>query len=131
MKTEFSIQYGKGACKGTLFEDTVSIAGLAATDVTVGSVYQLSLDFLSTKADGILGLAYKNLATEGSTPLLDLLYEQGVIEQNVFSFYLSSTSSGLSSELIIGGVDSSYYQGELKYYPIILDAWYVIAATSI
>lgn len=112
-------------------QDTVSMAGLSADNVILASVYQLTSDFLSAKSDGILGLAYKSLADSGATPFLDMLYEQGVIAENVFSFYLSSSSNGDSSELILGGVDSRFYTGDIKYYPIILEAWYVIAANSI
>lgn len=49
----------------------------------------------------------------------------------MFSFYLSSNAKGDSSELILGGVDPKFFTGQIKYYPIILKAWYVIAAKSI
>lgn len=39
--------------------------------------------------DGILGLAYPNIAIQGTTPVFDNLWKQGLIPQNVFAFYLS------------------------------------------
>lgn len=36
-----------------------------------------------------------------------------------------------NSQLILGGVDPSLFIGTIKYYPIIVDAWYVIAADRV
>lgn len=39
--------------------------------------------------DGILGLAYPNLATGGKTPLFYKMWSEGLISEAVFSFYLN------------------------------------------
>lgn len=40
--------------------------------------------------DGILGLAYPNLAVRGTTPVFDNLKNHKIISEPVFAFYLSS-----------------------------------------
>ncbi|TKC33499.1 hypothetical protein EI555_013845, partial [Monodon monoceros] len=40
--------------------------------------------------DGILGLGYPSLATQGTTPIFDTLKRRSLIPQPVFAFYLSS-----------------------------------------
>lgn len=44
----------------------------------------------SMTADGIMGLAYQALSSDGATPVFDNMVSQGLVSQNVFSVYLSS-----------------------------------------
>lgn len=56
---------------------------------------------------------------------------QGLVQDNSFSFYFSDKENSNDSELILGGIDYSYASTPFKYYPVILEAWYVIAANSV
>ncbi|EAS07214.1 eukaryotic aspartyl protease (macronuclear) [Tetrahymena thermophila SB210] len=127
----FSIQYGTGAVKGTVANETVSLGGLTAKNVQFANAHQLSMDFQTTKFDGILGLAYNQLSNIGGLTVFDQLVAQGLVAQDVFSFYFSDKENSDDSELVLGGIDFAYNSTAFKYYPVILQAWYVIAADSI
>lgn len=40
-------------------------------------------------ADGILGLAYPSLAASGATPVFDNMMQEDLVNQDLFSVYLS------------------------------------------
>lgn len=56
---------------------------------------------------------------------------QGLVANNTFSFYFSDKENSDDSELVLGGIDYSYAATPFKFYPIILQAYYVLAAKSV
>ena len=64
----------------------------------IGKLIDMGQPFVLSKAqygmehapfDGILGLGYPSLATQGTTPIFDTLKRRSLIPQAVFAFYLS------------------------------------------
>jgi len=78
------------------------------------------------KFDGILGLAWGSISVDGIPPVFQTMVEQGLVDQPVFSFYLSG-ASGTPGELVLGGIDSSHYTGELVYVPLISETYWEAA----
>jgi hypothetical protein len=62
-------------------------------------------DLSGLKADGILGLAPSTQRTQSSL-FLDELYNNGIIDNKIFSFYISKGLS--SSKVTFGGYNMEY-----------------------
>lgn len=116
----FSIQYGTGSLSGYLVQDTVAVEGLAIQDqVFAVAVQEPGTTFSSSPFDGILGMAYKQISVDSVLPPFYNMLTQSLVENSLFSFYLAR--QGTSNEggvLVLGGVDSNYYTGEITYVPV-------------
>lgn len=113
-------QYGSGAASGFLSQDHVSIGGIKVQNVTFGETTDEPGNvFLFAKFDGILGLGFKAIAAKGVTPIFDLMVEQKLVKQPVFSFYLNrNPDKNPGGEIIFGGTDPKYYKGQFHYVPV-------------
>lgn len=91
--TKFNITYGSGAVVGFLGKDTVTVAGVKATNALFGQITRLEgISFLASKFDGILGMAWPSISVLGCPLIFDLLVDQKQVEGNSFSFYLTKTA---------------------------------------
>ncbi|XP_028834434.1 gastricsin-like [Denticeps clupeoides] len=110
----FSIQYGTGSLTGVIGYDTVSVGGLSVQNQKIGlSVTEPGNHFARPLHDGIMGLAFM----PDQQTIVDTMIQESLIEEPVFSFYLSSDAEN-GSEAIFGGIDPSYYQGEISWVPV-------------
>ncbi|XP_054735168.1 lysosomal aspartic protease-like [Anastrepha obliqua] len=116
----FSIEYGSGSLTGYLSQDTVSVAGLSISNqVFAEAMDEPGTSFVYSNFDGIMGMAYQSIAVDNVVPPFYNLYSQGLVSNDVFSFYLARAgTSDQGGEMILGGSDSSYYQGDLTYTSI-------------
>ncbi|XP_049747803.1 pepsin F-like [Elephas maximus indicus] len=113
-----SLTYGTGSMKGFLVRDTVQVAGLAVVTQEFGLSIQEPGSFMnSAPFDGILGLAYPTISVHGTMPFFDNLWNQGLISQGLFAFYLTAQEDK-GSVVMFGGVDPAYYKGELNWVPV-------------
>eukprot|EP00071_Canis_lupus_P015745 XP_005640809.1 renin isoform X1 [Canis lupus familiaris] len=119
--TTFTIRYGSGKVKGFLSQDMVTVGGITVTQ-TFGEVTELPLiPFMLAKFDGVLGMGFPAQAVGGVTPVFDHILSQGVLKEEVFSVYYSRNSKNshlLGGEVVLGGSDPQYYQGNFHYVSI-------------
>jgi len=124
--TNFNITYGQGNTTGHLVSDELTVGGVSVR-VTFGEATKVSYP---GRSDGIFGLAYRSLSVRHVLPPLYVLYQNGAIDQLLFSFFLQSNATS-DGQLILGGIQSQYYKGSLYYTSIIDQAWYVIGLYNV
>jgi hypothetical protein len=59
------------------------------------------------------------------------MYNQGIIDNDSFSFYLSKSPNGSGSQLVLGGVDSSLAASSFTYHTLISDSYWEIGVSDL
>ncbi|KAK9978276.1 hypothetical protein ABG768_020034 [Culter alburnus] len=126
--TEFSIQYGRGSLSGFISQDTVTLAGLKVPDQQFAeAVKQPGIVFAVARFDGVLGMAYPAISVDGITPVFDTAMAAKILPQNIFSFYINRDPAGeVGGELMLGGFDKQYFDGDLHYVNVTQKAYWQI-----
>ncbi|KAJ3676019.1 hypothetical protein LUZ60_003431 [Juncus effusus] len=111
------ITYGSGSISGFFSQDNVQVGDITVTDqVFIETTREPSLSFIIAKFDGILGLGFPEISVGGVPPLWYSMAEQGLLEKNVFSFWLNRNEDDSNGgELVFGGVDSKHFVGSHTY----------------
>jgi len=127
--TNFAIQYGSGALSGFLSEDTVTWAGIPIEhQVFAEATKEPGIAFLFSKFDGILGMGWEQIAVDHVVPPFYNMVAQGLIPENVFSFWLNRDAAGeTGGELVLGGVDPAHFVGEHTWLPVTREGYWQIA----
>ncbi|XP_074852112.1 pepsin A-like [Carettochelys insculpta] len=126
-----SIQYGTGSMTGILGYDTVRVGGIVDTDQIFGlSESEPGSTFTYAPFDGILGLAFPSISSSSATPVFDNMMNEGLVSQDLFSVYLSSDDQS-GSFVMFGGIDSSYYSGDLNWIPLSAETYWEITMDSV
>lgn len=126
--TEFSIRYGTGSLSGFISQDTVTLAGLKVPNQQFAeAVKQPGIVFAVARFDGILGMAYPAISVDGVTPVFDTAMAAKILPQNIFSFYFNRDPAGeVGGELMLGGFDQQYFDGDLHYVNVTRKAYWQI-----
>jgi hypothetical protein len=124
LEEEFSVGFRDGgAVFGMLYNDTVDIAGLTATDQTFGAASQWAIDY-DHPADGLLGMALQGHCEYDARPVFQTLMEQGQTTSPIFAFKFADEGA----ELTLGGLKNTLFTGGVTYAPLIPEqkSWKIV-----
>jgi len=121
--TAFEIQYGSGRLSGFLSEDTVTIGTLQVKSQTFAeATEEPGASFAIAKFDGILGLAFAGISVDKVTPVWYNIISQGLVSDNLFSFWLNRSAGNPAAEtggeFVMGGTDPKHFAGPINYVPV-------------
>lgn len=125
----FSLMYGDGSSvTGEQYSDTVSVAGLTATNQRLGAAKTYSAGFSTDAfpADGLLGLAYAHISSYAAPPVFASLVAQRAAAQPRFAFKLAADGA----ELFLGGADARLYTGPFAYAPVTHQGYWQVDVQS-
>ncbi|CAK6974529.1 nothepsin [Scomber scombrus] len=130
----FGIHYGSGHLLGVMGRDTLKVGSVITQSQEFGeSVYEPGAAFVMAKFDGVLGMAYPALAEILGNPVFDSMMAQKVVDEPVFSFYLTRKTSGsnLEGELLLGGIDEGLFNGPINWLPVTAKGYWQIKIDSV
>jgi len=121
------IPYGSGLVYGRVGIDVVNFGGLEVQDVSFGMMNSLSKIFGEINFDGILGMGFDAISVDKLPTVFELMLEQGLIEEAIYSFFLTKDPNEEGSELILGGIDPKHNLTEFKFYDLLQANYFLIA----
>lgn len=126
--SEFAINYASGSVKGFVSQDALLIGDVKVKHQDFAEVTEEpGLAFAFGRFDGIFGLGYDTISVNKIVPPIYNMYQQGLIDDPVFAFYLGDNSEGSDEgEFVIGGVDESHYTGKITYLPVRRTAYWEV-----
>ena len=131
--SDFAIRYGSGSLEGYVSQDTVQIGDLKVKNqLFAEATSEPGLAFAFGRFDGIMGLGYDTISVNGIVPPFYSMINQGLLDEPVFSFYLSDTNEeGAESEALFGGVNKDHYTGEMTKIPLRRKAYWEVDLDTI
>ncbi|KAI0314883.1 acid protease [Amylostereum chailletii] len=118
----FTLKYGDGSqTSGKQIGETVTVAGLQATNQTIGAASAVTDGFLDSM-DGLVGLAFPTISTYHAQPLMQTLLAQNKSLEPVFGMKLAKNGS----QLTLGGTDKTLYTGEPTYVPVTEEGYWQV-----
>ncbi|XP_055090396.1 renin [Symphalangus syndactylus] len=120
--TELTLHYSTGTVSGFLSQDIITVGGITVTQM-FGEVTEMpALPFMLAEFDGVVGMGFIEQAIGRVTPIFDNIISQGVLKEDVFSFYYnrdSENSQSLGGQIVLGGSDPQHYEGNFHYINLI------------
>ncbi|XP_010078023.1 PREDICTED: pepsin A-like, partial [Pterocles gutturalis] len=120
------IAYGTGSMYGVLGYDTVTVADISVEHQVFGLAENEPGDFFYyAPFDGILGLAFPSISSDGATPVFDNMMKEGLVARDFFSVYLSKDGE-TGSFVLFGAIDPLYATNGITWIPLSAETYWQI-----
>jgi hypothetical protein len=120
---QLSVQFGTGKITGPQAVDDFHIGPFTVYNQTFAMIETESGSvFHDVPFEGIVGMAFDKMSANHVRPFFSSIIEQKALKHNEFAFYFSKDKPS-GNALLWGGVDNSFYNGKLQYFPVI-DPYY-------
>lgn len=117
---------GGGAITGTAAYETITVAGINVTDqLFVEATVIDPKIYNGTQFDGSVGLSIESRYLSQHWSIFDHMFINHLLPEPVFAFYFHPTLNGSDGELVLGGIETSHYEGELTYAQSTTDEWLI------
>ncbi|XP_050206438.1 cyprosin-like [Mercurialis annua] len=118
--TSAAIRYGTGSISGFFSQDNVKVGDLVVRNQDfIEATKEPGITFLASKFDGILGLGFQEISVGKAIPVWYSMVDQGLVKEQVFSFWLNRIVGGeKGGEIVFGGVDPNHHKGQHTYVPV-------------
>ncbi|KAF9474317.1 acid protease [Pholiota conissans] len=121
--SEVVIQYGSGAVRGALSQDTVSMGGFTVSNqkfLTVDAINGVILDSDPLGPSGLMGLAFAALAKTQATPFWEALVNSNQFSSPEMAFWLARSNNLQVQDVpggafTLGGTNSSLFTGDIEF----------------
>ncbi|NWU73493.1 PEPA protein, partial [Pterocles burchelli] len=125
------IAYGTGSMYGVLGYDTVTVADITVEHQVFGLAENEPGDFFYyAPFDGILGLAFPSISSDGATPVFDNMMKEGLVARDFFSVYLSKDGEA-GSFVLFGAIDPLYATNGITWIPLSAETYWQITMDSV
>jgi hypothetical protein len=121
----FSITYGTGSCSGDIGEDKVCLGDLCV-DNGFGVADKLAPFFAGQPLDGILGLAFQDLAVDRVKPPVQTMIDQKLLPNPLFTFWMTETHADneTGGQITLGDYDTAHCASQVDWVPLSSATYY-------
>ncbi|CAO3633335.1 unnamed protein product [Cunninghamella blakesleeana] len=116
------VKYGTGHIKALLNRETIQVGNLQLKNQVIGEAIAISKEFSGTPFDGIFGLGLSALAISKQEPPFYTMMKEKRLDQPIFAMYMQSQGG----EIDFGGVDTTHFQGNITYSPLIDNHYWMV-----
>jgi len=125
------IPYGTGFVIGYISNDTTRVGSITVPNQPFGEALYMADFFADFPLDGILGLAFQDIAMDQVIPVFDNMMVQKLLAKNQFSFYLSNNVGGTDSAVYFGGVDPTKFTGNFTWARVEFPSYWLVGMANI
>jgi len=128
----FQITYGTGSCSGYIASDKVCLGDLCVNN-GFGVATRLAAFFADQPLDGILGLAFQQLAVNKIKPPVQTMIDQKLMANPWFTVWMTMThaENETGGLITLGDYDKKHCSEQVDWIPLSSATYYQIALEGI